>query len=364
MEAAPHSVVDAFQRVLSEDEEMPMPIAAIFALSEMVAKSKAETTSELMESIKQASEELRASLANPIPASAGLELYMRFVTTKNWAGGDFRAHKQSLIASALEFAHNTVPNCRERITELLLPFIKDDTVIMTHSYSRVVMQVLLAAVKTQGKRISVYVTESRPSGNGLLTYQRLRAAGIPCTVVADAAVAYIMHKVDMCLIGAEGVAESGGLFNAVGSYQMGIIAKAAHKPLFAVAESFKFMRLFPLSQYDVPIAGKALQFPEEAAAGAEVINGDARAGATDAASSDGSVSPIHTPTRTSAALSYAVTPLSHMTPEMEADNPSIDYTLPELVSFIVSDIGILTPSGVSDALLAGGEVVYGKRGKE
>ena len=44
-----------------------------------------------------------------------------------------------------------------------------------------------------------------------------------------------------------------------------------------------------------------------------------------------------------------------MTPEMEALNPLIDYTLPELVTFIVSDIGILTPSGVSDALLA----VYG-----
>lgn len=44
-----------------------------------------------------------------------------------------------------------------------------------------------------------------------------------------------------------------------------------------------------------------------------------------------------------------------MTPKMEALNPSIDYTLPELVTFIVSDIGILTPSGISDALLA----VYG-----
>ena len=154
-----------------------MPIAAIFALSEMIEKSNVATTAELMESVKAASEELKASLSNPIPATAGLELFMRFVTTKNWAGGvrlstwtvltqDFQMHKQSLISTALEFARNTVPNCRARITSLLIPFIKDDTVILTHGYSRVVMQVLLTAVKTHGKHIKVYVTESRPSEQG------------------------------------------------------------------------------------------------------------------------------------------------------------------------------------------------------
>lgn len=81
------SIVDAFHSALRDDSELPHPIAAIFALSEMISSSKAETTSELMENIKRASEELKSSLPNPIPASAGLELFMRFVTTKNWAGG-------------------------------------------------------------------------------------------------------------------------------------------------------------------------------------------------------------------------------------------------------------------------------------
>ena len=312
------SIVSAFNHALQSDLDIPMPIAAIFALSEMIAQSKAETTSELMESIKMASEEVKASLANPIPATAGLELFMRFVTTKNWAGGDFEAHKQNLIHAALEFANNTVPNCRERITHLLMPFIKDDSVILTHGYSRVVMQVLLSAAKVHGKRMSVYVTESRPTGQGLQTYKRLREEGIPCTVVLDSAVAYLMHRVDMCLLGGEAVVESGGIFNAVGSYQIGIIAKAAKKPVFAVAESFKFLRLFPLSQYDVPITARHLPLPtwEE---------------------------------------SYEAPEDNRMTPAMEAMNPLIDYTLPELLTFIVSDVGILTPSGVSDALLA----VYG-----
>ncbi len=33
----------------------------------------------------------------------------------------------------------------------------------------------------------------------------------------------------------------------------------------------------------------------------------------------------------------------------------IDYTTPDLVTFLFSDVGVLTPSGVGDALLA----VYG-----
>lgn len=109
-------------------------------------------------------------------------------------------------------------------------------VIMTHGYSRVVMQAILAAVKTHGKRVRVYVSESRPTGLGLRTYERLRAEGIPCTVVLDTAVAYVIDRIDLCLVGAEAVAESGGIFNAIGSYQLSIIAKAAKKPVFALAE--------------------------------------------------------------------------------------------------------------------------------
>ncbi len=41
------------------------------------------------------------------------------------------------------------------------------------------------------------------------THQILTAAGIPCTVVLDSAVAYIMDRVDMVLVGTEAVVESG-----------------------------------------------------------------------------------------------------------------------------------------------------------
>jgi len=107
-------------------------------------------------------------------------------------------------------------------------------VILTHSYSRVVMQTLTSLAQT--KRISVYVTESRPAGLGLKTHSELLEAGIPSTLVLDSAVAYTLPRCDMVLVGAEGVAESGGVINAIGTYQIALIAKALGKPFYCAAE--------------------------------------------------------------------------------------------------------------------------------
>lgn len=83
-------------------------------------------------------------------------------------------------------------------------------------------------------------------------------------------------------MGSEAVVESGGLVNAVGSNQIAIIAKAANKPFYALAErslspspsfigglifpfffSYKFHRMFPLSQYDLPTHNsRLLSFPQ------------------------------------------------------------------------------------------------------
>merc|ERR1712070_153839 len=61
-----------------------------------------------------------------------------------------------------------------------------------------------------------------------------------------------MDKVDLVLMGAEGVVENGGIVNKIGSYQIGIVARAMNKPVYIAAESYKFTRLMHLSQRDIP----------------------------------------------------------------------------------------------------------------
>ncbi|KAH9951327.1 nagb/rpia/CoA transferase-like protein [Amylocystis lapponica] len=333
-------VYATFQRFLQDDEISP-PLAAILALSESIEKSHAGTMFELVQELNDGAQVLKERTPNPISLNAGCELFIAFVTLFPHESNSFAGLKTELIKQGQKYAAEAI-SFRGKIAELSLGFIKDDSVILTHSYSRVVMRALLHAHKT--KRISVYVTEARPRGLGLKTYETLTAVGIPCTVVLDSAVAYVMDRVDFVLVGSEAVVESGGLINAVGSNQIAIIAKAANKPFYALAESYKFHRLFPLSQYDLPThTSSILSFPSISQRIAPSGSDSTRVPSDRAPAVNGTPAPVP-------ALPSMDTTMA-MTAEQISRNPGVDYTRPDLISLVFSDVGILTPEGVSQYLV-------------
>merc|ERR1712243_185295 len=61
-----------------------------------------------------------------------------------------------------------------------------------------------------------------------------------------------MGRVDCVLLGAEGVVETGGIVNQMGSYSVALIAKSLNKQIYVFAESFKFVREYPVCQEDLP----------------------------------------------------------------------------------------------------------------
>jgi len=288
---------------------------------------------ELVKALNDGAEVLKKRSPNPISLNAGCELFIAFVTLFPHDSDSFSELKTELLKQGQKYAAEAL-TYRMKIAELTLGFIKDDSVILTHSYSRVVMQTLLRA--HERKRISVYVTEARPRGLGIKTQEALTAAGIPCTVVLDSAVAYVMDKVDFVLVGSEAVVESGGLINAVGSNQMAIIAKAANKPFYALAESYKFHRLFPLSQYDLPTHNpNILSFPRIVQPGPSALNAESSV-VPSGSSDERYIAPLY--------------PMA-MSLEQLSRNPDVDYTRPDLISLVFSDVGSLTPEGVSQYLV-------------
>ena len=56
--------------------------------------------------------------------------------------------------------------------------------------------------------------------------QSLTKLGISCTVILDSAVGYVMEHIDMVMVGAEGVAESGGVINKVYDHSMKYIIQS------------------------------------------------------------------------------------------------------------------------------------------
>ncbi|GEM11698.1 translation initiation factor eIF-2B alpha subunit [Rhodotorula toruloides] len=323
-------VVKHFGTLLERDDPMPAPVAAVEALAELVSRSDSSTIQELLALLRQASAQIAASSFNPVSAQSGTSLFLRFLTLQRPPPEmSFREFKAELVSRAREFVRDS-GKCRATIAAHMSNFIQDGNTLLVHSYSRVVIQALLYAAQTQKKRFQVYVTESRPFGLGLKTHAVLTEAGIPCIVVLDSAVAYIMSKCDLAVVGAEAVCESGGLVNFIGGYQMSIAAKAMGKPFYALAESFN-----PLSQYDIPssLPSAPLAFP-----------------AFDDPVSTSSTGVPPTPVRPMI-HSKMPEPLE-MSDEATRHNPILDYTTPDHITLIVSDIGVMTPSGVSDALLA------------
>ena len=153
------------------------------------------------------------------------------------------------------------------------------------------------------------VTQSAPNNEGEMMVRELSDIGIPASIVIDPAVGYVMSRVDMVLVGAEGVTQSGGIVNKIGTLTIATCAKATGKPVYVVAESFKLVRLYPFSQSDLPKELRSFDHHE----------------------------PLGTPTQ------------EHNPRKIL--QPVVDYTPPDLVTLIFTDLGILSPSSVCEMLL-------------
>lgn len=97
---------------------------------------------------------------------------------------------------------------------------------------------IIIAAHRGGKRIRVYVDETRPllQGARLTTYE-LAAAGVPATLIADAAAAAAMRekKIAAVIVGADRIATNGDTANKIGTYSLAIAAAHHGIPFFVAA---------------------------------------------------------------------------------------------------------------------------------
>ncbi|CAN6356150.1 unnamed protein product [Urochloa humidicola] len=218
-------------------------VAAIMALAAVIRSSRATTMMELEIELKKASDKLKSWDATSISLSAACNLFMRFVTrTSHLEHEKFDAAKSRLIERGEKFGEISL-KARNTIAMLSQDFIYDGCTMLVHGYSRVVLEVLKLAASNH-KLFRVLCTEGRPDRTGLRMSNELAALGIPVKVLIDSAVAYSMDEVDMVFVGADGVVESGGIINMMGTYQIALVAHSMNKPVYVAAESYKFARLY------------------------------------------------------------------------------------------------------------------------
>ncbi len=105
-----------------------------------------------------------------------------------------------------------------------------------------------------GMPVHVWVSETRPRNQGLLTAWELAHQGIPHTVVADNAAGQLIRtgQVDAVLVGADRVAANGDVANKVGTYLKALACQDARVPCYVAAPASTVDLDCPCGE-DIPI---------------------------------------------------------------------------------------------------------------
>ncbi|KAI7985851.1 Translation initiation factor eIF-2B subunit alpha [Camellia lanceoleosa] len=296
------SVIDEFDN-WRKQPDLAEAVAAIRALASVIRSSEATTMMELEIELKKASDSLKSWDTTSISLTAGCDLFMRYVTrTSALEYEDFNSAKSRLIERLAEKFGEISYKARKIIAMLSQDFIFDGCTILVHGFSRVVLEVLKTAAENR-KLFRVLCTEGRPDRTGLRLANELAKLDVPVKLLIDSAVAYSMDEIDMVFVGADGVVESGGIINMMGTYQIALVAHSMNKPVYVAAESYKFARLYPLDQKDMAPALRPIDFG------------------------------VPIPSK------------------VEVETSARDYTPPQFLTLLFTDLGVLTPSVVSDELI-------------
>ncbi|KAL9894574.1 eukaryotic translation initiation factor 2B subunit alpha [Glossina fuscipes fuscipes] len=290
-------IVKYFLKLL-EDDDLSSGIAAIETLLMILEKKQFDTIHILQNTMQEAVMAMRNADLSIAAVISGGELFCRFITLSLDDRGSMEECREIMLHRGQIFLAK-LQKSRHVIAQQAQKFITDGCRVLVHSRSRVVLKALLTAAKAN-KQFHVYITQGGPDKMGEQMMNEMESAGIDCTLILDAAIGYVMESVDFVMVGAEAVVESGGIVNRVGTFTMALCAREMKKPFYVLAESFKFTRLYPLNQRDLPDEYKY-----------------ARKDLND-------VSKVH---------------------------PSVDYTPPAYITLLFTDLGILTPSAVSDELI-------------
>jgi methylthioribose-1-phosphate isomerase len=89
--------------------------------------------------------------------------------------------------------------------------------------------------RTEGLPVHVWVSETRPRGQGALTAWELARAGVSHTVTADSAAGHLLQtgQVDICLVGTDRTTAAGDVCNKIGTYLKALAAREHDVPFYA-----------------------------------------------------------------------------------------------------------------------------------
>jgi S-methyl-5-thioribose-1-phosphate isomerase len=254
----------------------------------------------------------RPTAVDPVNAMLQVRRHMRTGQTVD--------ERQSLaLAASEEFANEDVVHCRA-IGQHGLPLVRAGATVLTHCNAGWLAFVdygsataPLYAAQEKGRRFHVFCDETRPRSQGAtLTAWELSQQRISHQVITDNAAGHLMQRgeIDIVLVGSDRtLGRTGEMANKIGTYTKAVLARR-HRIPFYVA--------IPLSTIDWTL-GRGLDIPIEERHEDEVL------GAWGTSQRHGRI--------------Y----VRVANPGSRARNPGFDVTPPDLITGIITPVGIFKP---------------------
>jgi S-methyl-5-thioribose-1-phosphate isomerase len=243
------------------------------------------------------------------------------------AGEDVATQQALALAAAEEFANQSVLEC-EAIGRHGAKLIRNGTNVLTHCNAGWLACVdmgtataPLYAAQDKGRKFHVFCDETRPRCQGAsLTAWELAQQGVPHHVIADNAAGHLMQRgeVDLVIVGSDRVlGRTGDVANKIGTYTKAVLAQRHGIPFYVA---------IPLSTIDWNLRS-GMDIPIEERAGEEVLGAWGN--------------PTRSAERGTRNEKRQFVRIANST--SPARNPGFDVTPAELITGIITPVGIFKP---------------------
>jgi len=275
-----------------------------------------------VEHVFQTLKAARPTAVDPVNAMLGLRKTMR--------QGESAEEQQALaLAAAEEFANEDARHC-EQIGGHGAELIRNGMKILTHCNAGWLAFVDVGtatapmyAAQAQGKKFHVFCDETRPRSQGAtLTAWELAQQKISHQIIADNAAGHLMQRgeIDLVIVGSDRtLGRTGEVANKIGTYTKAVLA-ARHKIPFYVAIPLSTIDWNLKSGFDIPIEERH----EHEVLGAWGVPGNPK-------------SEVRNPKSARNIYVRVANPASG------ARNPGFDVTPAELITGIITPVGIFKP---------------------
>ncbi len=220
-------------------------VTAAYGLALTAYHSTARNKQDLLQELKESAETLRRTRPTAVNLSWAIDRVLRKAEE---AAEDVKLVAKAVMDEAVRMADEDV-EVNRRIGRIGAELINDGDVVLTHCNAGSLATVgygtalgVIRAAVGQGKRVRVFVTETRPKLQGAkLTAYELKRDGIPVTLITDNAVGYVMYKrmINKVIVGADRIVKD-AVINKVGTYEIAALAHENEVPFYVAAPTSSF----------------------------------------------------------------------------------------------------------------------------